>query len=113
MFIVVGILVLIVFGSFVGIVGFVIGVGVVYWSYKLFVWVKLFFGKLVWGIVGLIGLFIVFFYLLVLIGIVVLVVLYYGYCEWKKEKDVVVEFVLESFKLYSNFEDEWNKLMKN
>ncbi|PGX48359.1 flagellar basal body rod protein, partial [Bacillus cereus] len=29
------------------------------------------------------------------------------------EKDVVVESAPESSKLYSNFEDEWNKLMKN
>lgn len=39
-------------------------------------------------------------------------VLYYGYREWKKEKDVVVESAPESSKPYSNFEDEWNKLMK-
>ncbi len=48
-----------------------------------------------------------------LIGIAALVVLYYGYREWKKEKDVVVESAPESSKPYSNFEDEWNKLMKN
>ena len=70
------------------------------------------FGKLAWGIVGLIGLSIALSHSPALIGIVALVVLYYGYREWKK-KDVVVESAPESSKSYSNFEDEWNKLMKN
>ena len=70
------------------------------------------FGKLAWGIVGLIGLSIALSHSPALIGIAALVVLYYGYREWKKEKDVVVDSAPESSKPYSNFEDEWNKLMK-
>ncbi|MCU5278397.1 flagellar basal body rod protein [Bacillus cereus] len=112
-FIAAGILALIALGSLAGIVGFAIGAGVVYWSYKSFVRAKSFLGKLAWGIVGLIGLSIALSHSPALIGIAALVVLYYGYREWKKEKDVVVESAPESSKPYSNFEDEWNKLMKN
>ncbi|MGQ0513585.1 lmo0954 family membrane protein, partial [Bacillus sp. D-CC] len=55
-FIAAGILALIALGSLAGIIGFAIGAGVVYWSYKSFVRAQSFFGKLAWGIVGLIGL---------------------------------------------------------
>ena len=112
-FIAAGILALIALGSLAGIVGFAIGAGIAYWSYKSFVRAQSFFGKLVWGIGGLIGLSIALSHSPALIGIVAVVVLYYGYREWKKEKDVVVDSASESSKRYSNFEDEWNKLMKN
>ncbi|MCP1123096.1 flagellar basal body rod protein [Bacillus sp. AFS018417] len=111
-FIAAGILALIALGSLAGIIGFAIGAGIVYWSYKSFVRARSFFGKLAWGIVGLVGLSIGLSNSPALIGIVALVVLYYGYREWKKEK-VVVESASEGSKPYSNFEDEWNKLMKN
>ena len=62
-----------------------------YWSYKSFVRAKSFFGKLAWGIVGLIGLSIALSHSPALIGIAALVVLYYGYREWKKGKNVVVD----------------------
>ncbi|EEL48033.1 hypothetical protein bcere0022_47760 [Bacillus cereus Rock3-44] len=62
-----------------------------YWSYKSFVRAQSFFGKLAWGIAGLIGLSIALSHSPALIGIAALVVLYYGYREWKKEKDVVVD----------------------
>ncbi|WP_242217167.1 flagellar basal body rod protein [Bacillus cereus group sp. BfR-BA-01380] len=107
-----GILALIALGSLAGIVGLAIGAGIVYWSYKSFVRAKSFFGKLAWGIVGLIGLSIALSHSPALIGIAALVVLYYGYREWKKGKDVV-DVASDSSKPYSNFEDEWNKLMKN
>ncbi|MBC6975633.1 flagellar basal body rod protein [Bacillus sp. Xin] len=112
-FIAAGILALIALGSLAGIVGFAIGAGIVYWSYKLFVRTQSFLGKLAWGIVGLIGLSIALSHSPALIGIVALVVLYYGYREWKKDKDAVVDSTSESSKPYSNFEDEWNQLMKN
>ncbi|MFD0768611.1 flagellar basal body rod protein [Bacillus sp. CGMCC 1.60114] len=111
-FIAAGILALIALGSLAGIIGLAIGAGIVYWSYKSFVRARSFFGKLAWGIVGLVGLSIGLSNSPALIGIVALVVLYYGYREWKKEK-AVVEFASEGSKPYSNFEDEWNKLMKN
>ncbi|MEI4800702.1 flagellar basal body rod protein [Bacillus sp. FJAT-51639] len=107
-----GILALIALGSLAGIVGLAIGAGIVYWSYKSFVRAQSFFGKLAWGIVGLIGLSIALSHSPALIGIAALVVLYYGYREWKKEKDVV-DVASDSSNSYSNFEDEWNKLMKN
>ena len=110
-FIAAGILALIALGSLAGIVGLAIGAGVMYWSYKSFVRAQSLFGKLAWGIAGLIGLSIAFSNFPALIGIAALVVLYYGYREWKKEK--VVDSASEGFKPYSNFEDEWNKLMKN
>ncbi|MEH6891748.1 flagellar basal body rod protein [Bacillus sp. JJ864] len=107
-----GILALIALGSLAGIVGLAIGAGIVYWSYKSFVRAQSFFGKLAWGIVGLIGLSIALSHSPALIGIAALVVLYYGYREWKKEKHVV-DVDSDSSKPYSNFEDEWNRLMKN
>ncbi|EMA6342041.1 flagellar basal body rod protein [Bacillus cytotoxicus] len=112
-FIAAGILALIALGSLGGMIGFAIGAGIVYWSYKSFVRAQSFFGKLAWGIVGLIGLSIALSHSPALIGIVALVVLYYGYHEWKKEKDVVMDSTSGSSTKYSNFEDEWNKLMKN
>ncbi|MGG0187714.1 flagellar basal body rod protein [Bacillus rhizoplanae] len=111
-FIAAGILALIALGSLAGIVGLAIGAGIVYWSYKSFVRARSFFGKLAWGIVGLIGLSIALSNSPALIGIVAVAVLYYGYREWKKEK-TVVESASQGSKPYSNFEDEWNKLMKN
>ncbi len=47
-FIAAGILALIALGSLAGIVGFAIGAGVVYWSYKSFVRAQSFF-ELAWG----------------------------------------------------------------
>ena len=84
-FIAAGILALIALGSLAGIVGFAIGAGVVYWSYKSFVRAQSF-----WKV----SLGYCWFDRLVhrpshspaLIGIAALVVLYYGYREWKKKR---------------------------
>ncbi len=48
-FIATGILALIALGSLGGMIGFAIGAGIVYWSYKSFVRAQSFFGKLAWG----------------------------------------------------------------
>lgn len=110
-FVAAGILVLIALGSLAGIIGLAIGAGITYWSYKSFVRAQSFFGKLAFGIVGLIGLSIALSNSPALIGIAALGILYYGYREWKKEKDVTGQD--SGYSSYSNFDDEWDKLMKN
>ncbi|WP_369900432.1 flagellar basal body rod protein [Bacillus manliponensis] len=112
-FVAAGILALIALGSLGGMIGFAIGAGITYWSYKSFVRAQSFFGKLAFGIVGLIGLSIALSHSPALIGVAAVGILYYGYREWKKEKNVEVTEQDSGYSSYSNFDDEWDKLMKN
>ncbi|GGE77415.1 flagellar basal body rod protein [Priestia taiwanensis] len=94
-----------------GIIGIAIGAAIAYYSVKSFSKATSLPGKLGWGIVGLIGLSIALGNFPAIIGIGAIALLYYGYKEWKKDKqdDYHSSNTQDSF---HNFEREWNELSK-
>ncbi|MFD3446191.1 hypothetical protein ACFDTO_16475 [Microbacteriaceae bacterium 4G12] len=104
-----GILIIIALASLGNLVALAIGAGIAYWSFTSFMKAETLLGKFSWGIIGLIGLAIVFGNFPAIIGIGAIALLYYGYREWKKDRCYEADHKSDSF---SNFEDEWKKVMR-
>jgi lia operon protein LiaI len=91
-----------------GIIGIAIGVGIAYYGIKSFAKSHSLLSKLGWGIASLIGLAIALGNFPAIIGIGAIALLYYGYKQWKKEKQNCGSF--DTHDNFRNFEREWNEL---
>jgi lia operon protein LiaI len=91
------------------IIGLVISLIVVYFSFKQFLKSHSFWGKLLWALIGVAGLGAVLSSLPALAGILAIYLLYVGYKHGKNNEKTTST----NGSPFDNFDQQWNKMKKN
>jgi lia operon protein LiaI len=89
------------------IVGLVLSLLIMYYSFKQFIKTDSTFKKIIWALIGLAAFSATISNFPAIIGLVALYVLYVIYKNWKKEDVIIEEKTNDPF---TNFEKEWSQL---
>jgi lia operon protein LiaI len=89
------------------IVGLVLSLLIMYYSFKQFIKTDSTFKKVIWALIGLAAFSATISNFPAIIGLVALYILYVIYKNWKKEDVIIEEKTNDPF---TNFEKEWSQL---